>query len=144
MKGKDPEDPEQEADKAALAKLVEKANGFTRADYTEDTWAVFDLALVNAQKVLADKAADQETVDKAGKELQAAMNQLVKVNNESSLDLSRIKAPIQKAEKLEKEDYTAASFQTFSQALKEAKAILDADGASQSDVDKKRRHLKKP
>lgn len=143
LREKDPEDPEQEADKAALAKLVEKANGFTRADYTEDTWAVFDLALVNAQKVLADKAADQETVDKAGKELQAAMNQLVKVNNESSLDLSRIKALIQKAEKLEKEDYTAASFQTFSQALKEAKAILDADGASQSDVDKKAQALEK-
>ncbi len=140
---KDPESPDSEADKAALSKLVEKANTFTRADYTQDTWAVFDQALVNAQKVLADGSADQETVDTAQKDLQAAMEQLVKVSSENGLDLDKIKTLIEKGEKLEKGDYTAASWKTFSQALKEAKAILDAEGASQSDVDKKAQALEK-
>ena len=80
---KDPESPDSEADKAALSKLVEKANTFTRADYTQDTWAVFDQALVNAQKVLADGSADQETVDTAQKDLQAATTEAKLVDFES-------------------------------------------------------------
>ena len=93
---KDPESPDSEADKATLSKLVEKANTFTRADYTQDTWAVFDQALVIAQKVLADGSADQETVDTAQKDLQAAMEQLVKVSSENGLDLDKIKTLIEK------------------------------------------------
>lgn len=83
------EKPDEQADKTELKKLVEEAGKLSRADYTEETWMVFQNALVEAQKVLADEVASQETVDKAKAELEAAKGQLVKVQNSQEEELKK-------------------------------------------------------
>lgn len=83
------EKPDEQADKTQLKKLVEEAGKLSRADYTEETWMVFQNALVEAQKVLADEVASQETVDKAKAELEAAKGQLVKVQNSQEEELKK-------------------------------------------------------
>lgn len=145
LKPKDEQNTPEQADKTELKKLVEEADKLSRADYTEETWTVFQKALVEAQKVLADEVVSQETVDKAKAELEAAKGQLVKVQNpqEEERNLERIKELISKAEQLKEKDYTADSWKKLTRALEEAKAIVKAEGASQSDVDKKAQALEK-
>ena len=139
------EDTNQQADKTALEKLVKEADLLSRGDYTEESWTIFQNALVEAQKVLADEHAQQETVDKAEADLRAAKEQLVKIpgETEGELNLEKLQELISKAEKLKEKDYTTDSWKVFAQALEEAKAIVKAEGASQSDVDKKAQALEK-
>ena len=121
---------------------MEKGNGLTRADYTPESWAVFEAAQTEAQRVLEKGSeAGAEELQTALDALNAAINQLERVDGEQSLDTSKLEELIAKAEKLQKEDYTSATWKSLSQALDEAKAILKAEGASQADIDKKAQQL---
>ena len=67
------------ADKAELATAVDAAKAVDTSKYTEASVAAFQLALANAEKVLADDsilAGDQQKVDLAQKALTAAQNAL--------------------------------------------------------------------
>ena len=77
--------------------------------------------MVEAQKVLADEHAQQETVDKAEADLRAAKEQLVKIpgETEGELNLEKLQELISKAEKLKEKDYTTDSWKVFAQALEE-------------------------
>ena len=141
--GEEPAEPSEEEKLAEqLAEAVEKGNGLTRADYTPESWAVFEAAQTEAQRVLEKGSeAGAEELQTALDALNAAINQLERVDGEQSLDTSKLEELIAKAEKLQKEDYTSATWNSLSQALDEAKAILKAEGASQADIDKKAQQL---
>ncbi|MBS6676676.1 MAG: FIVAR domain-containing protein, partial [Clostridiales bacterium] len=141
--GEEPAEPSEEEKLAEqLAEAVEKGNGLTRADYTPESWAVFEAAQTEAQRVLEKGSeAGAEELQTALDALNAAINQLERVDGEQSLDTSKLEELIAKAEKLQKEDYTSATWKSLSQALDEAKAILKAEGASQADIDKKAQQL---
>lgn len=71
------------ADKSILEELIQKAEGIDESLYTRESIAVFRAALENANLVLADETLsedDQETVDKAVKELKNTMDNLKKLS----------------------------------------------------------------
>ena len=71
------------ADKAALSQLLDKAGKLNLDDYTAETVAALQSAMVQAQAVMKDESLtvlDQDTVDAAVQALQKAMDGLVAVD----------------------------------------------------------------
>ena len=118
-----------EADKSALSQQVDLALTLQQADYTADSWAVFAGALQQAQAVLADTAATQETVDAACEALVQAMAALVK-----SADKTALGQLIEQAKKLNQADYTASTWALFAQALQNAQTVWENANATEAQV----------
>lgn len=127
--------PPEEADKTALQALIEEANGYNRTDYTEESWAPFAEALTNAYSVNQNAAASQEDVDNAAAALKAAMEALVYIRGE--VDLAPIREAIEAAQKLDKDAYTAESWETMQRALAEAITAASDPTATQEMIDQK-------
>lgn len=64
-------------DKTALNAAVKEAEGKNSVEYTAESFQALKAALEEARKVSADKTADQSQIDKALKDLQDAVEQLV-------------------------------------------------------------------
>ena len=126
-------EPPVEADKTALEALIAEAENYNRADYTEETWAVFAEALTNAYGVDQDAAASQETVDEALAALQAAIDGLEKLREDVNLDA--IRSLIAEAQKLDKDDYTAESWEAMQNALTDAVTAANDPEATQEQID---------
>ena len=121
------EEPVKEADKKELKKAIANAEKYTRVDYTEESWNDFQTALQAAYLVDNNTAATQKEVDDALQALQTAIKNLKKVQEEVKKD--DIRKYIEKAQKLNKEDYTKESWDALQEALKQAIGNLKkADG----------------
>ena len=139
-----PTEPENPADKSKLESALEKAEALTRADYTEETWNIFAEALEKAQRVAGNENAAQEEVDEAVSGLESAMAQLEKVDGgEEKPSVEGLKALVEKAEELNKDDYVASTWDNFAQALEAAKAVLDLDDATQTEIEAAKENLQK-
>ena len=139
-----PTEPENPADKSKLESALEKAEALTRADYTEETWRIFAEALEKAQSVAGNETATQEEVDEAVSGLESAMTQLEKVDGgEEKPSVEELKALVEKAEELNKDDYVASTWDNFEQALEAAKAVLDLDDATQAEIEAAEENLQK-
>ena len=139
-----PTEPENPADKSKLESALEKAEALTRADYTEETWNIFAEALEKAQRVAGNENAAQEEVDEAVSGLESAMAQLEKVDGgEEKPSVEELKALVEKAEELNKDDYVASTWDNFAQALEAAKAVLDLDDATQTEIEAAKENLQK-
>ncbi len=139
-----PTEPENPADKSKLESSLEKAEALTRADYTEETWKIFAEALEKAQSVAGNETATQEEVDEAVSGLESAMTQLEKVDGgEEKPSVEELKALVEKAEELNKDDYVASTWDNFAQALEAAKAVLDLDDATQAEIEAAEENLQK-
>ena len=123
-----------EVNKTALSIAVEMANNVTKEDLDKVVPAVvteFNAALQEAQTVLADANASQETVDASFARLSVAMHMLefYKGNKSELQDL------IAQVEQLDENNFTADSWQTLADALQAAKEVNDNENALQTDVD---------
>ena len=67
---------QKKADKSALQEAVEKANAIELDAYTEESAAALQEALLQAQSVLDDPKADQQSVDEAAQALLTAIENL--------------------------------------------------------------------
>ena len=79
----------KEVEKIDLTKLnaaIATAEKLNKADYTAETWTTLEAALKDAKTVLADKNADQKTIDKAVLALENAMNGLLKAEEEKPVE----------------------------------------------------------
>lgn len=79
----------QKADKSSLKKIVDDAKKIGQTKYTEASLAVFISALANAEEILADQSLssdDQNRVDEAAAELQAAISGLKLMGGDDSSD----------------------------------------------------------
>ncbi len=65
-------------DKTKLAAAISEAGKKLQKDYTSASWSKMQAALAEAKKVQADASADQNTIDKATNNLNAAIRALVK------------------------------------------------------------------
>ena len=128
-------EPPVEADKTALAALIAEAEDFNRTDYTAESWAPFAEALTNAYSVNQNAAASQEDVDNAAAALKAAMEALVYIRGE--VDLAPIREAIAAAQKLDKDAYTAESWEAMQRALAEAITAASDPTATQEMIDQK-------
>ena len=126
-------------DTTALEAVIAKAEALNEADYTEASWKHFQAELSAAKSVLAEKAS-QEAVDSAAKTLQLEIDALEKVTPAESVDTSSLEKLIASAKELKKNDYTAATWTTLQNALKNAENAVEAK-ESQKAVDAAEKNL---
>ena len=125
-------------DKTALKAFIDKVSGLDSTKYTEATWTQFNDALIVANAVYADENSMQEEVDATYQELVTAFLNLRLIPDKSLLeDL------INKAEGLDKANYTKATFDGLTKALTEAKAVYENPNATQEEVDSAKATLEK-
>ena len=120
-------------DTSSLEAAIAEADGLKESDYTAESWATYQAALVNARSV-AEAKESQEAVDQAKATLDAAKAALVKAEQPVSVDTSSLEKAISDAEALKEADYTADSWKAMQTALEKAKSALQAK-ESQTAVD---------
>ena len=117
-------------DKTVLQKQINLINGLESNKYIESTWNEMLPGLEKANAVLDDENAMQKEVDEAYTELiNAFLNLRLKPNKDLLQEL------INKANGLNNTNYTAKTWQVVSNALEEAKVVLDNPEASQKEVE---------
>ncbi len=116
-------------DYSELNKQIAIAEGLKKADYTANSWAALESALVNA--IAARGSNNQATVDTAANALKNAISALVRVNN--AVDYTELEKQIAIAEGLDESLYTDASWENLLEKLEAAK--LAATGKDQAEVD---------
>ena len=115
-------------DVTELKALVAEVEALNKDDYTVDSWLDVSLALSHAN--LALSFGDVEFVAEALAELTAAKAALVVY---VPVDYSALKAAVEEAATLVRDEYTAETWATFAEALAAAKLAIYAD--NQADVD---------
>lgn len=76
--------PVEPADTSSLADAVDRAGGYKRGDYTEESFAMLTEALNKAKAVLSNKGVSQDEVDEALLVLENAIGMLTSANNAPS------------------------------------------------------------
>lgn len=102
-----------------LDAAIAAAKDLNKADFTAATWANLESALANAEGV--DKTLtvdDQATIDNLTNALNAAITALKRYADYSALDKA-----IEDAEKLNKDDYTSATWNALQDAVEAAKNV---------------------
>ena len=69
-----------EVDKSQLLQQVSHVSSLSSSNYSEETWAIFDFALIDAKKVLSDENATQTKVDNSLVKLIQSVLQLQKID----------------------------------------------------------------
>ncbi|MCD8208127.1 MAG: FIVAR domain-containing protein, partial [Bacteroidales bacterium] len=120
------------ADKSALDAEIARAEALNEKDYTADSWSNMQDVLDAAKEVSADGNADQDDVDAMTIALADAIDALV-VKIEA--DKTALRAEIEEAESLNKQDYTEDSWSILQIALAAAKEVMNDESADQETVD---------
>lgn len=139
------------AAKKELKAAIDAAKKLKENNYTASTWAKLEDAVKNAENILTDEHATNSEVLDAIRAIADAINGLKAVDKEKpsdttensgskdpsgSADKNELEKVIQKAEKLNKSDYTWSSWSRLEDALKAAKQVYKDKGATQGEVDK--------
>ena len=122
------------ADKTQLQALIDEAGNKNKDEYTEESWASFETALNEAKSVFANENASQDVVDKACESLSKAIEEL-------KFNKSQLKVVIDQVENKNSEDYTEESWETFANALAEARSVFEDENATPESVDQAYRKL---
>ena len=122
------------ADKTQLKALIDEAGNKNKDEYTEESWASFETALNEAKSVFANENASQDVVDKACESLSKAIEDL-------KFNKSQLKVVIDQVENKNSEDYTEESWETFANALAEARYVFEDENATPESVDQAYRKL---
>nr|WP_288978799.1 Ig-like domain-containing protein [uncultured Blautia sp.] len=124
-------------DKDALKVVLGQAEQLEKEDYTEQAWAAFTDSLNKAKTVYDNKDASQEEVNKEVTALAEAMAELKKhpAETEEKTDKSALKALLDKASQLKKDDYTGITWEKFQKAFDDASNIYESTKATQEQID---------
>ena len=123
-----------EVDTTALEAAIAEADNLKEADYTAESWSVYQAALQSARTALEAKES-QDAVDQALAALNAAKDALVKAEEEPvAINTSSLEKAIADAKALKEADYTADSWKALQSALSDARKALEAK-ESQEAVD---------
>lgn len=131
-----------EVDTTALEAAIAEADNLKEADYTAESWSVYQAALQSARTALEAKES-QDAVDQALAALNAAKDALVKAEEEPvAINTASLEKAIADAKALKEADYTADSWKALQSALSDAKKALEAK-ESQEAVDNATNSLNK-
>ena len=124
------------ADKSGLEAVISAAEALDASDYTADSYAAVTEALEAAKAVLADENASQKEVDTAAETLAAAIKELVEAEQPVQVDKSALQALVDEADEkyAEQGSYTDASYSAYLNVMKDAKAVLADENATQEAV----------
>ena len=120
----------RQGDKSDLEKVVAMAEELDLDKYLDEGKGAFEAALSNAQAVLADENAMQDSVDPAWRELLKAMSEL-----RLKPDKSALEELIAQAQGLNEADYEETSFRAMLSVLAEVQAVYDDSSAAQDEID---------
>ena len=120
----------RQGDKSDLEKVVSMAEELDLDKYLDEGKDAFEAALANAQAVLADENAMQDSVDPAWRELLKAMSEL-----RLKPDKSALEELIAQAQGLNEADYEETSFRAMLSVLAEVQAVYDDSSAAQDEID---------
>ncbi|WP_406242683.1 S-layer homology domain-containing protein [Tissierella carlieri] len=137
--GENPDPEPIEVDKTALIAAINRAEEKNEEDYTPETWGPFIEALEAAIIVRDNPEATQREVNDALYELNDKRDALVEEepsNPEPVVNKSELIAAIDRAERMNKEDYTIESWDDLEIALEAAIEVIDDLEATQSEVDR--------
>ncbi|MEY8515908.1 InlB B-repeat-containing protein, partial [Lachnospiraceae bacterium 29-84] len=110
---------------ALLAKIAE-AGKLKEGNYTSGSWARLALALGEAETVNANPSVEQADVDEAVENLDNAIQALV--------DVTALNDVLAEAAKIDKDNYTAESWEAFEAVWNRAQAVLDKGNASEKEI----------
>lgn len=131
-----------EVDTTALETAIAEADNLKEADYTAESWSVYQAALQSARTALEAKES-QDAVDQALAALNAAKDALVKAEEEPvATNTASLEKAIADAKALKEADYTAESWKALQSALSDARKALEAK-ESQEAVDNATNSLNK-
>ena len=131
-----------EVDTTALEAAIAEADNLKEADYTAESWSVYQAALQSARTALEAKE-NQDAVDQALAALNAAKDALVKAEEEPvAINTASLEKAIADAKALKEADYTAESWKALQSALSDARKALEAK-ESQEAVDNATNSLNK-
>lgn len=131
-----------EVDTTALEAAIAEADNLKEADYTAESWSVYQAALQSARTALEAKES-QDAVDQALAALNAAKDALVKAEEEPvAINTASLEKAIADAKVLKEADYTADSWKALQSALSDAQKALEAK-ESQEAVDNATNSLNK-
>lgn len=131
-----------EVDTTALEAAIAEADNLKEADYTAESWSVYQAALQSARTALEAKES-QDAVDQALATLNAAKDALVKAEEEPvAINTASLEKAIADAKALKEADYTADSWKALQSALSDAQKALEAK-ESQEAVDNATNSLNK-
>lgn len=126
------------ADKAALQELVDKivAEDLKAEDYTEATWKPFELALADAQRLLADDEATQAEVEGALTQLQNAYDALetTEVPPVEKPSTDELAGAVDEAQKVDTSKLTSASAKALADAIAYAQDVLGDPNATEAQI----------
>lgn len=133
---------QKKASKAELAAAIAKLPTVTEECATADSWAKYQAALAEANRVNALTDPSAEEIAKATSDLLAAINGVVA----DDCDYSELDATIASADTKVQAEYTTKSWASFKAALDAAKAVerdmkLDAAGENQDKIDEANTNL---
>lgn len=116
-------------DRSKLEALINKVGDLEESKYIDTTWSEFEAELKLANDVLANEDTTQKEVDSAYENLMRAYLELrLKPNKDLLEDL------INKAESLNKNDYTKESWKAVDKALKSARKVVKNDNATEEEI----------
>ncbi|WP_305113360.1 family 20 glycosylhydrolase [Thomasclavelia cocleata] len=117
-------------DKAALQKMADQIANLTASEYIESTWNALQEVLPSVNDVLNNENAMQDEIDEVYTELvKAFVNLRLKPSKDLLQDL------INKANGLNRADYTSASLKAVDTEVEKATAVLNNPKASQEEVE---------
>ncbi len=121
----------KDVNKELLQGLVDMISELNSDEYIDSTWKNIEKVLESANEILVNEDATQEQVDTAYDNLLRAYLELrLKPSKDKLEDL------INKAESLNKEDYTEKTWKKFEKALQKAKVVMSDENASEKDITK--------
>ena len=117
-------------DKAALQKMMDQIANLSANDYTDSTWKALQAVLPGVNEVLGNANAMQKEVDEVYTELvKAFVNLRLKPNKDLLADL------INKANELNRANYTAASLKLVDEETAKANKVLNDPEATAEEVE---------
>ena len=117
-------------DKTALQKIVDQIANLTASEYIESTWNVMLSVLEKAEGVLGNENAMQEEVDEVYTELvKAFVNLRLKPDKDLLQDL------INKANGINRENYTSTSLKAVDDVMVKANEVLNNPEATKEEVE---------
>ena len=112
-------------------------------DYTQKTYNRLEQAVDIAREILGRPFPSQDSVDKAAKELNGAMENLEFTQKKLIQDeREALNSEIAEALKLQEEDYTVESWHRFQESIKKAQEIANNENSSRGELEFGRRQLK--
>lgn len=129
----EPETPDA-VNKEILDSLIKEYSGLTWDEYTQESWQSFEKARKEAEDLLANENADQQSVDELAEKLRAAYEGLVRISNSPEDARGSLENILNELNQLRSSEYTVESWNALYSLMQQAQILLD-NGATQEEMD---------